>query len=142
MLPFIQPQLVIASAATAEIGGTPFDVEDTIWRSAGKRGENASWASGELVVPIREYGVVVGSPRQADVGKGRIGGRELGIAVGRQIDAGESLVVQGVTEGKRDSGYQIICVIPDIGRAGHDAPADLRYGVVVWSLATPNCVIP
>ena len=38
------------------------------------------------VVPVRVDRVVVGGPRQALVGEGRIGGRELGIAVGRQID--------------------------------------------------------
>ena len=42
------------------------------------------------IVPVRVDGVVVGGPRQALVGEGRVGGRELGIAVGRQIDAGES----------------------------------------------------
>ena len=46
------------------------------------------------VVPIREDGVVVGGPWQALVGEGRIGGCELRIAVGRQIDRGEGLVVQ------------------------------------------------
>ena len=75
--------------------------------------------------------VVVGGPRQALVGEGRIGGRELRIAVGRQIDAGEGLVVQRVREGQRDGGYRIIPVIADVGRAWHDAAADLSYGVMV-----------
>ena len=45
-----------------------------------------------------------GCPRQALVGKGRVRCRELRVAVGRQIDAGEGLVVQGVGERQRDSG--------------------------------------
>jgi hypothetical protein len=80
--------------------------------------------SRELVVPVWENGVVVGSPRQGTrVNPEVIHGRELGIAVGRQIDAGESLIVQGVTGGKRDSGYQIIRVITNVRRARHDAAA-------------------
>ena len=77
------------------------------------------------VVPIWEDRVVVGEPWQALVGEGRIGGRELRIAVGRQIDAGEALVVQGVRERQRDGGYRIIPVIADVGRAWHDAAAYL-----------------
>ena len=41
----------------------------------------------------------MGGPRQAFVAEGRIGRHELRIAVGRQIDAGEALVVQGEWEG-------------------------------------------
>jgi len=58
----------------AEIHGAPFDVEDSIRRTAGHRGENAACAArenraarvctGELVIPVREDGVVVSSPRQ------------------------------------------------------------------------------
>jgi hypothetical protein len=71
----------------------------------------------------------VGEPRQALVGKSRIGGCELGIAIGRQIDAGETLVVQGEREGQRHGGDRIIPVIADVGGAWHDAPANLIYHV-------------
>ena len=73
----------------------------------------------------------MGSPRQALVGEGGISGHELGITVRRQIDAGESRAVQGIREGQRDRGYRIIPVIADVGRAWHDAAADLRYRVLV-----------
>jgi hypothetical protein len=65
------------------------------------------------------------------VSEGRIGGCELRIAVGRQINAGEGLIVQTVREWQRDGGDRIIPVIADIGRAWHDAAADLSYGVMV-----------
>ena len=71
----------------------------------------------------------MGSPRQALVGEGGIGGHELGITVRRQIDAGESRAVQGIREGQRDRGYRIIPVIADVGRAWHDAAADLIHHV-------------
>ena len=71
----------------------------------------------------------MGKPRQANVGKGAIRGRELGIAVGRQINAGETLVVQGEREGQRNGGDRIIPVIADVGRAWHDAAAYLIYHV-------------
>jgi len=67
----------------------------------------------------------VREPRQALVGEGRIHGCELRIAVGRQINAGKALVVQRVREGQRDGGYRVIPVIADVGRARHDAAADL-----------------
>ena len=44
---------------------------------------------------------------------------------------GEGLVVQRVREGQRDGGYRIIPVIADVGRAWHDAAADLAYRVMV-----------
>jgi hypothetical protein len=71
----------------------------------------------------------VGDPWQALVGEGGIGGRELRIAVGRQIDVGEGLVVQRVREWQRHGGYRIIPVIADVGRAWHDAAAYLIYHV-------------
>ena len=67
----------------------------------------------------------MGGPWQALVGEGRIGGCELRVAIGRQIDAGETLVVQGEREGQRNGGYRIIPVITDVGRARHDAAPDL-----------------
>jgi hypothetical protein len=71
----------------------------------------------------------VGEPRQTLVGEGRIGGRELRVAVGRQIDRGEALVVQGEWEGQRHSGDCIIPVIADVSGAWHDASAYLTYHV-------------
>ena len=66
-------------------------------------------------------------PRQALVGEGRIGSCELGVAIGRQINAGETLVVQGEREGQRNGGYRIIPVIAYIHRARHDRTSDLGY---------------
>jgi hypothetical protein len=77
----------------------------------------------------------VGGPRQALVGEGCISGRELGIAVGRQIDAGEGLVVQGVSERQRDGGDRIIPVVADVHRARHDTAAyliDRVLGGATW----------
>ena len=71
----------------------------------------------------------MGGPWQALVGKGRIGCRELRIAVGRQVNAGEALVVQREREGQRNGGHRIIPVIADVGRAWHDAAAYLTYHV-------------
>ena len=71
----------------------------------------------------------MGGPWQALVGEGRVRGCELRVAVGRQIDAREALVVQGVREGQRNGGYRIIPVITDVGRAWHDATAYLIYHV-------------
>ena len=94
-----------------EIHRAPFDVEDTIGRSARYRGVNAAGATrvscaanpaqivSSLVVPIRHDRVVMAEPRQADVGKVRSRGRKLGIAVGNHVDAGERLVIESVTEG-------------------------------------------
>ena len=66
-------------------------------------------------------------PRQAAVSKGRICGCELSIAVGRQVNAGEGLVVQGEREGQRDGGDRIIPVIAYIHGARHDRTGDLGY---------------
>jgi hypothetical protein len=71
----------------------------------------------------------VAEPRQADVGKVGTHGRELGIAVGRQIDRGEALVVQREWEGQGDNGDCIIPVIADVRGAWHDAAAYLIYHV-------------
>ena len=64
-------------------------------------------------------------PRQALVSKGRIGGRKLRVAVGRQINAGKVLVVQRVREGQGHGGHRIISMIANVGRARHDAATDL-----------------
>jgi hypothetical protein len=73
----------------------------------------------------------VGGPRQALVSEGRIGGCELRIAVGRQINAGEGLIVQTVREGQRDGGHRIIPVIADVRRARHDGAPYLTDRVMV-----------
>ena len=121
---------MIGSAASREILCPPLNVEDAVGSSATYRGEYAEPAVDQIqVIPIRVDGVVVGEPRQALVGKGRIGGCELGIAIGRQIDRGEGLVVQRVREGQRDGSHRIIPVIAYVGGAWHDAAAYLIYHV-------------
>jgi len=71
----------------------------------------------------------MGEPRQANVSKVGSHGRELGIAIGRQIDRSEALVEQRVREWQRNGGDGIIPVIADVGRAWHDAAAYLIYHV-------------
>ena len=71
----------------------------------------------------------MGGPWQALVGKGRIRRCELRVAVGRQINAGKALVVQGEREGQRNGGHRIIPVIADVSCAWHDAAAYLIYHV-------------
>ena len=108
----------------------PFDVEDAVGSSATYRCEYAEPAVDQIqVVPVWVDGVVVGEPRQALVGKGRVSGRELRVAIGRQIDAGETLVVQGERERQRNGGHRIVPVIADVGRAWHDAAAYLIYHI-------------
>ena len=86
-LPLIQPQLEAGTAASREVLCPPLNVEDAVGSSATYRCEYAEPTIDQIqVVPIREDGVVVGGPWQALVGEGRIGGCELRIAVGRQID--------------------------------------------------------
>src|SRR5262245_34798304 len=80
-------------------------------------------------------------PWQAGVGKRRIGGRELRIAIGRHIDAVEGLIVQRVTEGERNVGYLIVPVIAAVRIARDDTTADLRYIVLAragWRSAAEN----
>ena len=71
----------------------------------------------------------MGEPRQANVSKVGSHGRELGIAIRRQIDRSEALVVQRVREWQRNGGDGIIPVIADVGRAWHDTAAYLIYHV-------------
>ena len=121
-LSLVQPQLEAGTAAPREVLRPPLDVEDAVGSSATYRGEYAKPAVDQIqVVPVRVDRVVVGEPRQALVAKGRIGRHELSIAVGRQIDAGEALVVQGEGEWQRDGGDRVIAVIADVHRAWHDA---------------------
>jgi len=128
--PLVQPQLEAGIAAPREVLCPPFNVEDTVGSSPTYRCEYAEPAVDQIqVIPVWVDRVVVGEPRQALVGEGGIGGRELGIAIGRQIDAGETLVVQGEREGQRNGGYSIIPVIADVGGAWHDTAAYLIYHV-------------
>jgi hypothetical protein len=124
-----------------KVNGAPFDIEDPVGRSARHRGEDAASSTresrapglriGALVVPVREDGVVVGGPRQrADVGKSRVGSRELRIAVGRHVDAVKGVIVQGVRERQRNGGYLIVPVIAAINRAWDDAAAYLSEHVL------------
>jgi len=66
-------------------------------------------------------------PRQALVGKACIGRRELCIAVGRQVDRGEGLIVQSEREGQRDGGNRVIPVIAYVHSARHDRTGELGY---------------
>jgi hypothetical protein len=129
-LPLVQPQLETGTATPREVLRPPLDVEDAVGSSATYRSEYAEPAIDQIkVVPIWVDGEVVGEPRQALVGEGRIRRRELGIAVGRQIDRGEALVVQRIREWQRHGGYCIVPVIADVGRAWHDATSYLIYHV-------------
>jgi len=104
LLRFVQPQLEVRYlAGIAEIDGAPFDVEDAVRRSTGNRGINATVAARvsraaavcirAQIIPVRVNAVVVVGPWQTNVGECRICRRELGISVGRDIHAVESLVV-------------------------------------------------
>ena len=129
-LSLVQPQLEAGTAAPREVLRPPLDVEDAVGSSATYRCEYAEPAIDQIkVVPIWVDGEVVGEPRQALVGEGRIRRRKLGIAVGRQIDRGEALVVQGVREWQGNGGNRIIPVIADVSRAWHDAAANLIYHI-------------
>ena len=153
-LPLVQPQLVVGRlVGVGEIDGSPLDVEDSIRRTAGHRCENTADSAREtraaglcicaLVVPVWEDGVVVGEPRRrARINPEAICGREVGIPVGRHIDASEGLVVQGVREGQRNGGYLIISMIADVRRAWLDTAAYLRYVVMVMRRATLYGVAP
>src|SRR4029077_8633356 len=120
--PLVQPQLEAGTPAPRAGLRPPFNVEDAVGSSATYRCEDTEPAVDQIqIIPIWVDGVVVGEPRQALVGKGRIRRCELGIAIGRQINAGETLVVQGEREGQRNGGDRIVPVIADVGRAWHDA---------------------
>ena len=129
-LSLVQPQLEVGAATSGEVLRTPFNVEDAVGSSATYRGKYPKPAVDQIeVVPIRVDRVVVGEPRQTLVGKGRIGGRELSVAIGRQIDRGEALVVQREWEWQGHGGNCIIPVIADVRGAWHDAAAYLVYHV-------------
>jgi hypothetical protein len=127
----VQPQLDVGTAVSGKVLRPPLNVEDAIGSSATYRCEDAEPTVDQIqVVPIRVDGVVVGEPRQTTISKCRIGSQELGITVGRQINARESRAVQDVREGERDGGDRIISVIADVRGAGHDAAAYLSDRVV------------
>ena len=63
------------------------------------------------------------NPRKTNISPVCIRGRELRVAVGRQINAGKALVVQSEGEWQRQGGNCIICVIADIRRPGTILPA-------------------
>src|SRR5207249_10989642 len=131
-LPLLHPRFEVGSAAPREILRPPLNVEDAVGRTATYRGEDAKPAIDQKqVVPVWEDRVVVAGPWQAGVGEGGIHGRELRIAVGRQIDRAESLVVQRVREGQRDGDHRIIPVIAGVGRAWHDTGGYLADRVMV-----------
>ena len=67
------------------------------------------------------------------VGEGGIVSQELGIAVGRQIDARISIPIEAERERQRDGGHRIIPVIADVHRPWHDAPADLIDRVLTYA---------
>ena len=127
-------------ASVVVIDGAPFDVQDSIRRNAGNRGVDATGATGisraarvcicALVVPVREDGEVVAEPRQANVSPGVIRCRKLRIAVGRQIDRVERLVVQSVREWQRNGGDRIIPVIADVGFPWHATVLYRSYHVL------------
>jgi hypothetical protein len=139
--PFVQPQLEVSSRGRgSEVNSAPFDIEDPVGRSARNRGEDTATATresrapgvciGALVVPVGEDRVVVTGPWQrTDIGKGRVCGRKLSIAVGRYVDAVKGLIVQSVRERQRNVSYLIVPMIAAIGRPWHDAAAYLIYHV-------------
>ena len=80
------------TAAPREVLGPPLNVKDAVGSSATYRCEDAKAAIDQIeVIPVREDGVVVRSPRQALISEGRICSQELGITIGRKINARGSL---------------------------------------------------
>src|SRR5206468_3765606 len=132
LLPLIQPTLEVAPADRREVLRPPLNVEDAVGSIATYRGEYTKPTVDQIqVVPVREDRVVVAGQRQALGEEDRIRGCELRIAVGRQIDQVEGLVVQRVREGQRNGDHRIIPVIASVGRAWHDAASYLSYRVMV-----------
>jgi hypothetical protein len=130
-LSLVQPQLDVGAAASRKVLCPPFNVENPVGSTATYRSEYAEPGVDQIqVVPVRIDGVVVGTPRQADVSKRRIGSQELGIAIGRQIDARENRAVQGIREGQRDGSHRIISVIANVRGAWHDTAPYLGDRVV------------
>ena len=142
-LSFIQSQLEIGAryvAGRVIVHCAPFDVEDSIGRTAAYRSVNATGSArvtgaarlriGAQVAPVWEDCIVMATPRQTNVRCASGGRGKLRIAVGRQVNARESRAIQRVREWQRDGGYQIIRVISDVRRARHDTAFYLRYHVL------------
>src|SRR2546421_10739277 len=124
-----------------EILVTEFDVEDAIGRSATNRGEDPE--AGEYRVlggAVRIDGVVVGCPRQANIGKGAIRSGELSITVGRQIHRVRRLVIQAVGEGQCHGGGAVVAMVAGVRVARDDTGLYLFYVVMVLRRATFYCV--
>ena len=135
-LPLIQPQFEIGRLRIVEeVHSVPFDVKDTVWRSARDRHEDATPVCpgraaaqtyvGAQIIPIREDGVAVACARQASVGEDRGIATELQCTVGVHIRSRVGLIVERIRERQRDGGHAVVAMIADVGRAWHDAPADL-----------------
>ena len=90
----------MGTAGPREILRPPLNVKDPVGSSATDRGKDAITSIHRVqVVPVWEDRVAVDGGRgQAFIAVSCAVGHELGIAVGRQIDAGEGLVVQGERE--------------------------------------------
>jgi hypothetical protein len=140
-LPLIKPKLIVGhQRSVGKVDSPPLDVKNPIWRGARDRGVNTAGAAGitrtasvrirAQVVPVREYGVVVTGPWQADVAKRSVRGRELGIAVGRHINPVKDLVIQRVIEWEANKGRAVVGVIAGVGRALYDGAAYLSYSVL------------
>ena len=130
-LPLVQSQLEVGTATPREVLRSPLDVKDTVGSSTAYRCEDTKPTINQIeVVPVWVDGVVVGGPRQALVGEGGIVSQELGIAVGRQIDARISVPIKTDREGQGYGGDRIIPVIADVHRAWHDTPPDLTDRVL------------
>jgi len=129
-LSLIQLQLELGTAAPREGGvlRAPLNVENAVGRSATYRCEYAiPGVDQKQIAPVREDRVVVTGPRQADVREGGVRSRELGIAVGRQIDRGEGMVVQGEREGEWYGGDAVVTMIAGVHVARHNVSAYLNY---------------
>jgi hypothetical protein len=86
-LSLVQPQLEAGTAASREVLRSPLDVEDAVRSGATYRCEYTEPTIDQIeIVPVRVDGEVVGGPRQALIGEGRIRSHKLRVAVGRQID--------------------------------------------------------
>ena len=126
-----------------EIHCAPLDVEYPIRGGPAHRGINTAGSARirraanptqivrPLIVPVREYSVVVREPRQAHVGKVGSHGRELSVAVGGHIDARERRIVERKRERQRDGGDHIVSMIAAVRRARHNTTAYLAYRVLV-----------
>src|SRR2546421_12509644 len=109
-----------------EILVTEFDVEDAIGRRATNRGEDPEASEYRvLVVPVWIDGVVVGCPRQANVGKGAIRGGELSLTVGRQFHRVQRLVIQVVGEGVCHGGAVVLAMVANVRVARDDTGLQL-----------------